>query len=211
MSIIEIAKLKKGEKRMKELKVRIVFKNGVLGTQTGDKDVYRSFIGSKAPDASTIEEEVANLGEDEVVEKGKTFFPRQDGKPFIYDYQLKGFFKSACSAMSKVKGSKSEKMKAFKKNIDLRIFIKDRYNFIDNIREITELQRPLRANTPQGERISLAISEMINAGATCDFTIQCLVDDDIDIVKEWLDYGQFNGLLQWRNSGMGAFYWFEIK
>ena len=196
---------------MKELKVRIVFKNGVLGTQTGDKDVYRSFIGSKAPDASTIEEEVANLGEDEVVEKGKTFFPRQDGKPFIYDYQLKGFFKSACSAMSKVKGSKSEKMKAFKKNIDLRIFIKDRYNFIDNIREITELQRPLRANTPQGERISLAISEMINAGATCDFTIQCLVDDDIDIVKEWLDYGQFNGLLQWRNSGMGAFYWFEIK
>ena len=196
---------------MKELKVRITFKQGVLGTQTGDKECYRSFIGSKAPDATTLEDEVANLGPDEVVEKGKTFFPRHDDKPFIYDYQLKGFFKSACSAMSKVKGSKSEKMKAFKKNIDLRIFIKDRYNFFDNVTEITELQRPLRANTPTGERVSLAISEMINAGATVDFTVICLVDEDIDTVKEWLDYGQFNGLLQWRNSSMGSFNWQELE
>ena len=196
---------------MKELKVRITFKQGVLGTQTGDKECYRSFIGSKAPDATTLEDEVANLGADEVVEKGKTFFPRHDDKPFIYDYQLKGFFKSACSAMSKVKGSKSEKMKAFKKNIDLRIFIKDRYNFFDNVTEITELQRPLRANTPTGERVSLAISEMINAGATVDFTVVCLVDEDIDTVKEWLDYGQFNGLLQWRNSGCGSFNWQELE
>ena len=196
---------------MKELKVRITFKQGVLGTQTGDKECYRSFIGSKAPDATTLEDEVANLGADEVVEKGKTFFPRHDDKPFIYDYQLKGFFKSACSAMSKVKGSKSEKMKAFKKNIDLRIFIKDRYNFFDNVTEITELQRPLRANTPTGERVSLAISEMINAGATVDFTVVCLVDEDIDTVREWLDYGQFNGLLQWRNSGCGSFNWQELE
>ena len=172
---------------MKELKVRITFKQGVLGTQTGDKECYRSFIGSKAPDATTLEDEVANLGADEVIEKGKTFFPRHDDKPFIYDYQLKGFFKSACSAMSKVKGSKSEKMKAFKKNIDLRIFIKDRYNFFDNVTEITELQRPLRANTPTGERVSLAISEMINAGATVDFTVVCLVDEDIDTAQECLD------------------------
>lgn len=196
---------------MKELKVRITFKQGVLGTQTGDKDVYRSFIGSKAPDAATIEEEVAAIGTDEVIDKGKTFFPRENDKPFIYDYQIKGFFKSACSAMSKVKGSKSEKMKAFKKNIDLRIFIKDRINFIENITEITECQRPLRCQTAQGERVSLAISEMINAGATVDFTICCLVDDDIDTVKEWLDYGQYNGLLQWRNSGAGSFNWQELE
>lgn len=197
---------------MKEMTVEVTFKQGVLGTLTGDKDVYRSFIGSKAPDASTVEDEVAALGTDEVVDKGKTFFPRtKDGKPFIYDYQIRGFFKSAASAMKQVPGSKSEKLKAFKKQIDLRIFVKDRENIIENFDKITECQRPLRCQTMQGERVSLAISEEIPAGATCKFTIQMLCDDDIDIVKEWLDYGQFNGFLQWRNSGKGSFTWKEVK
>lgn len=197
---------------MKELKVKITFKEGVLGTQTGDKDVYRSFIGSKAPDAATVEEEVEALGTDEVIDKGKTFFPKtKEGKAFIYDYQLKGFFKSACSALSKVKGTYSEKLRAFKKQIDLRIFIKDRENVIENYDEIIECQRPLRCQTMQGERVSLAISEEIPAGATCEFTVIALCDDDIDMIKEWLDYGRFNGLLQWRNSGKGSFTFEEIK
>ena len=197
---------------MKELAVEITFKQGVLGTLTGDKDVYRSFIGSKAPDANTVEDEVAALGTDEVIDKGKTFFPKtKEGKPFIYDYQVKGFFKSAASAMSKVKGSKSSALKAYKKQIDLRIFIKDRENIIENFDEIGECQRPLRCQTMQGERVSLAISEEIPAGATCKFTIQMLCDEDIDMVKEWLDYGQFNGFLQWRNSGKGSFTWKEVK
>ena len=70
---------------MKELNVRITFKQGILGTLTGDKDVYKNFIASKSPDASTLEEEVANLGEEAVIEKGKTIFPKYEGKPFIYD------------------------------------------------------------------------------------------------------------------------------
>lgn len=36
------------------------------------------------------------------------------------------------------------------------------------------------------------------------------VDNDIDLVKEWLEYGQFHGMLQWRNSGKGRFVWEEI-
>ena len=43
---------------MKELKIRITILESVLGTQTGDKDIYRNFIGSKAPDSSTVEDEV---------------------------------------------------------------------------------------------------------------------------------------------------------
>ena len=196
---------------MKELKVKITFKQGVLGTLTGDKEVYRNFIGSKAPDASTVEEEIANIGTEEVIEKGKTFFPKnKDGKAFIYDYQFKGFFKSACSAMNKVKGSLSSKLKAFKKEIDLRVFIKDRENVIENYDTITECQRPLRAQTMQGERVSLAISEEIPAGATCTFTIITLCDETMELVKEWLDYGALNGMLQWRNSGKGSFTWEEV-
>ena len=196
---------------MKELKVKITFKQGVLGTLTGDKEVYRNFIGSKAPDASTVEEEIANIGTEEVIEKGKTFFPKnKDGKAFIYDYQFKGFFKSACSAMNKVKGSLSSKLKAFKKEIDLRVFIKDRENVIENYDTITECQRPLRAQTMQGERVSLAISEEIPAGATCTFTIITLCDETMELVKEWLNYGALNGMLQWRNSGKGSLTWEEV-
>ena len=194
-----------------ELKVKLTFPKGILGTQTGDKDVYRTFIGSKAPDATTVEEEVAALGIDEVVDKGKTFFPKtKEGKPFIYDYQLRGFFKSACKALSKIEGTKSSKIKAYKQHVDLRIFVKDRENIINYNGDITECQRPLRCSTMQGERVSIAISEEIPAGATTEFTIRVLDEKDLDLVREWLDYGEFNGLLQWRNSGKGSFYWEEL-
>jgi hypothetical protein len=33
---------------------------------------------------------------------------------------------------------------------------------------------------------------------------------DKPLVEEWLDYGKFNGLGQWRNSGKGAFVWDEL-
>lgn len=192
---------------MKNLKVRITFKEGVLGTQTGDKDVYKNFIASKSPDATTLEEEVANLGEDAVIEKGKTIFPKHEGKPFFYDYQIRGFFKSACSALKQVEGTKSSKVKAYKKKVDLTVFVVDRMNFIENYDKITECQRPLRCSTMQGERVSIAISEEIGKGATLNFTVRCLIDSDIELVKEWLDYGQFNGLGQWRNSSKGSFYY----
>jgi hypothetical protein len=196
---------------MKELKVKIAFTQELLGTQTGDKEVYRSFIGSKAPDAAKLEEEVANLGADDVVDKGKTFFPRVNDIPVIYDYQIRGFFKEACKALSKVTGTKSSGLKAYKQQIDLRIFVKDRNNFLKDFDEVREFQRPIRCQTMQGERVSLAISEMLPIGTTCEFTVQCLVDSDIALVKEWLDYGAFHGFLQFRNGGFGKFTWEEIK
>lgn len=196
---------------MKEISVRITFIQGVLGTVTGDKDVYRTFIGSKSPDASTVEDEVAAIGEDAVVDKGKTWFPRTtNGEPFVYDYQIRGFFKSALGALSKIKDNPCFGVKAFKKKIDQFIFIKDRQNVIKDYNEITECQRPLRCSTMQGERVSIAISEEIPAGATVEFTVICLDDNDIKLVKAMLDYGRFNGLLQWRNSGHGSFTWEEI-
>ena len=66
-------------------------------------------------------------------------------------------------------------------------------------------QRPLRASTPQGERISLASSESIPEGSEIEFTVKCFIDEDTELVKEWLDYGIFKGISQWRNSGKGRF------
>lgn len=191
---------------MKDMKVRITFLRSVLGTLTGDKDLYRNYIGDKAPDAKTLEEEVAAIGVEGAVEKGKTFFPKNsEGKAFIYDYQIRGFFKSACSALSKVQGTIASNVKAFKKKIDTTIFVRDRENVITGYTEITECQRPLRASTPQGERVSIAISEEIAEGAQVEFTVRCLIDGDVKLVEELLGYGQYNGLCQWRNSGHGSF------
>lgn len=63
----------------------------------------------------------------------------------------------------------------------------------------------------QGERVSLAISEQIPAGATVEFSIVMLSDDHEEAVREWLDYGRFSGIGQWRNSGKGRFTWEEVK
>ena len=196
---------------MKELKVRLTFIEPILGTCPSNGDVYRDFIASKAPDASTIEDEVAAIGADAVVDRGMTVFPRlDDGTPYLYDYQIKGFFKDTCGGLRKVKGTESEKIKAYKKEIDKLIFPSPRCIPILFDGEIGECQRPLRAQTAQGERVSLAISEEIPAGATIEFSITLLNDGNEKAVREWLDYGKFSGIGQWRNSGHGRFTWEEL-
>ena len=197
---------------MKTLKVKLTFTEPILGTCPQNEDIYRDFIGSKAPDASTVDDEVAALGADAVVEKGKTVFPRlDDGTPFLYDYQIKGFLKDTVGGLRKVKNTQSSKIKAYKKEIDKLIFPEPRCIPILFDGNIAECQRPLRAQTMQGERVSLAISESIPAGATVEFTITMLSDEHEALVKECLDYGRFSGIGQWRNSGKGRFTWEEIE
>lgn len=200
------------------MRVKLTTIDEMLGSQPNDKEIHRTYIASKAPDATTLEEEVAAVGVDAVDEKGTTVFPRdKDGNLIVYNYQIKGFFKSACSALRKVPKTKSSKCKAYKKLIDLNIFVYADENDVSNRMipinydgEIGTCQRTLRAQTMQGERISLASSEMIGAGATIEFDVVCLNKDDEELVKEWLDYGRYNGLGQWRNSGKGAFVWEEL-
>ena len=196
---------------MKKLHLKLTFIEPLLGTSPANEDIYRDFIGSKAPDAQSVEDEVAALGADVVAEKGMTVFPRmEDGRPFLYDYQIKGFFKDSCGSLRKVKGSESSKIKAYKKEIDKLIFPQPRQIPIDFEGEMQKRERPLRASTAQGERISLACSEQIPAGATCQFDVVLLSDDHEKLVREWLDYGCLSGIGQWRNSGMGRFTWEEI-
>lgn len=196
---------------MKELKVRITFTEELLGTANSDKDIHSEFIASKAPDAPSREEEVEAVGVDEVERKEMTIFPRNtDGQPIMWDYQIKGFFKDTCGALRKVTGTESSKIKAFKKEIDGLIFPEPRQIVIKFDGKMGTCQRPLRASTAQGERIALANSETIPAGATIEFTVKCLLDSHIKAVKEWLDYGVFKGMGQWRNSGKGRFTWEDL-
>lgn len=193
---------------MMKMTVRLTFLESILGTSPANKDVYRDFIATKAPDANTVEDEVAALGVEAVAEKGMTVFPRlDDGTPFFYDYQIKGFFKDTCGGLRRVKGTLSSGVKAYKQVIDKLIFPEPRTIPILFDGEMVVCQRPLRAQTMQGERVSLASSEEIPAGATIEFTIVLLSDEHEKLVREWLDYGKYSGIGQWRNSGRGRFTW----
>lgn len=190
---------------MKTIKVKLNFFEEILGTAPADKEIYQNFIASKSQDALTVEEEIAAIGTDEVVEKGMTIFPRNaNGNPIFWDYQIKGFFKDACGMLARVSGTESNKLKAYKKIIDGLIFVSPRQVEIINA-EMGKCERPLRAQTPQGERVALAISESIKAGAMVEFDIKIFSDAHESAVMEWLDYGKMRGLGQWRNSGKGRF------
>lgn len=197
---------------MKELKVRITFTEDLLGTANSDKDIHEEFIASKAPDALSREEEVSMYGVEEVVAKGKTIFPKdENGNPFLWDYQIKGFFKSAASAGSYIGGD--SKLTSYKKKIDLLVFVQNRKIplIIPEGKEMGDCQRPLRAQTMQGERVALANSETCPAGTTAEFTIRVLDDGLMKYVLQWLDFGAYNGLGAWRNSGAGRFTWKDIS
>lgn len=196
---------------MKEIKVKLTFLEEVLGTASADKEIHDKFIAANAPDAPSRKEEIEALGVEEVIEKSMTVFPRNaEGKPIFWDYQIKGFFKDACGMLRKVSNSASSKIKAYKKEIDGLIFVKEREIPIIFDGEIGSCQRPLRAQTAQGERVALANSETVPAGSTIEFTIQLMCDTHEKAVREWLDYGVFRGIGQWRNSGKGKYEWEEL-
>lgn len=201
---------------MKKIKVKLTFVEPVLGTWPSNQNIAREFIASKSPDSATVEDEVAALGADAVADKGMTVFPRNEkGEPVLYDYQVKGFFKDSCGMLSRIGGktetgkkkavNESGKITAYKKVIDGLIFVQPRMIPIHFNGEMTERQRPLRAQTAQGERVSLANSEQIPAGSTCEFEILLMDDSHEKAVLEWLNYGALRGIGQWRNSGKGRF------
>ena len=192
---------------MTKVHVRLAFTDDLLGTSSGNPELHREFIASKAPDAAKMEEEVAAIGVDAVEEKTMTVFPKMaDGTPYLWDYQIRGFFKEICGAMRGIPGTKSSKVKAYKKKVDNTIFVEPREIPLNlHGMKIADCQRPLRASTMQGERIALANSEVCPQGTTCEFDVLCMVDEDVDMLREWLEYGKYKGIGQWRNSGKGRF------
>lgn len=192
---------------MKTLKIKLTFLEEMLGTSNANPELHREFIASKSADAEKIEEELSTLHVEDLEQKATTIFPKDDGKPFIYDYMIRGYFKEVCGALRKLSTSRSAKLTSYKKVIDGLVFVEPRKIFITMPEGgvIGYCQRPLRAQTAQGERISLAMSETIPAGSTIEFQVMLLDDGMEKTVKEWMDYGVLKGLGQWRNSGKGKF------
>ena len=196
---------------MKELKVKITLTEEALGMMPSNPDIHEQYIASHAPDAPSIEEEVAAVGTEEMVERGKTVFPKlPDGTPFFWDYQIRGMFKDSIGMLRKLSEMKCSKLKAYKKAVDGLLFVKERKIPIQCSGPLGDCQRPLRAETLQGPRVAIAHSESVPEGSTATFTILMLDDSLESIVRECLDYGALRGIGQWRNSGKGRYTWEEI-
>ena len=193
---------------MKKIHVKLTYIDELLGTCSANPEIHAEFIASKAPDAQSREEEVAAIGVEEAIDKAMTVFPRdEDGNPFLWDYQIKGFFKDSCGMLRRADNMKSKTLKAYKKEIDGLVFVFPRRIplVMPAGGHIGSCQRPLRASTAQGERVALANSETVPEGTTQEFTITMLRDGLVPLVREWLDYGALHGTGQWRNSGKGRF------
>lgn len=199
------------------MKVKITLIEEVLGSSPSNEELLATYLASKAPTDELTSEEIDNI-KAQNAEDRITIFPRQaDGTPFIYDYQIKGMLKDSCKALAAAGkagypgGKACAGLKAYKKLIDGLVFVSPReipYNM--NGMRMDYCERPLRASTPQGERVSIAKSETVPAGSTIEFEITCLDPKLEDMVRECLDYGKLRGLGQWRNSGKGRYIWEEV-
>lgn len=199
------------------MKVKITLLEEALGSSPSNEELLATYIASKAPTADLTEEEVYNIKQQQAEDR-ITVFPKQaDGRPFIYDYQIKGMLKDCCKALASAGkagypgGSACAALKAYKKAIDGLIFVYPREIPYDlHGLRMGYCERPLRASTPQGERVSIAKSESVPAGSTAEFEIECLDPSLEKMVRECLNYGTKRGLGQWRNSGKGRYTWEEV-
>lgn len=185
----------------------------MLATVPKDPDVYNTFIASKAPDQDTAEAEVKTVPEPKqpgpgetpltrAEEKGWTGFHTDEKGLFIYNYMVRGFFKTAMETLMSNKAI--PKISAYKKWIDRMVFVSPRKIYFGINEPDGALSRPLRTMTPQGERVTVVKSDYVKAGRTLDFEVKVLANDkklDWEAIGKCLQYGVYVGLGQWRGSG----------
>lgn len=182
----------------------------LLGTLPGDDKIYSEFIKTKTPEG-TIDEDM-NFNPEMEIEKKTTYFRRNSsGELCLADYQIKGFLKSTGDAIRRrvrkengapTKGAKSG-WESWLSNCDMNVHVFPRLISLGMIEPDGIVERPLRAQTMQGPRVSLARSEMIREDKTFTFEIVVRGGVSREQIIECLEEGKYTGLGQWRNAGYG--------
>ena len=190
----------------------------ILGAQAANPKVHSEFIAAKAASIMKAEEETGMLPEG-FENRGLTVFLRDGGTLCLADYVIKGFLKESLSALKSQIGIAAPASK-----VDNFVLITPAYLKISKGGEMVTdpdeiFERPLRAMTMQGPRVSVSASETVNAGWEIIFTVSLLDNPSspksraltFDVIEEALNYGAFKGLGQWRNGQNGRFTWEEVK
>lgn len=200
------------------------FTQPVLGTIPKDRKVFENFVMDQAKkeiEKDRAAEDVDRVPE-EVESRGWTGFYEEDGHPVLMDYQFKGFLKNAGNVLKNSVGTKTVKVKNpkdgesptktekgianLRSHIEQTVFVHPR--FIELAEKPDDvLERPLRAMTQQGPRVSVMRSDLINPGRQYTLELQVLESSVVTekVLRDLLSYGELSGLLQWRNGGYGRF------
>lgn len=184
-------------------RVTLTFTEPILGS-TPDPKAYTQYVAQKAMDnGKYVNDELATLVDQP---RGKTGFHRLGSKPVLYDYVIKGYMKEACTALRRMDGTLSKGVSAHKTKIDSLVMVEPRQIELRLRKPTTDMERPLRADTPQGPRVTLVSSTAAAAGTTMEFTVKVLGGQiSQELLTEWFEYGQYSGLGQWRSGGWGRF------
>lgn len=186
--------------------VRLDFIEDLLGSWPADPEIFSRFVASKAPSQFQADEEKDEI-DSRSRETGLTVFPQDDVGLHFFNYHIKGFLKEAGNNLKLQLGTKNLRSK-----IDNYVFISPRKLYLYRNGKIIEqedemLERPLRAETLKGPRMSLVSSEVVKTPCSLTFTLQLIYHPEIDRedILTLLEYGVLKGLGQWRNSGLGSF------
>jgi hypothetical protein len=185
----------------------IRFTTELLGSQP-QRDIAVEYLSKaliESGEGDTLPaDEVATL--DELLKRGTTAFHKLDGQPVLWDYQVKGFLREAARIFN---GSKEiGGIKALRSKVGNLVFVTPRMIplILPADGKIEYLERPLRAETPQGPRETIARSEILPVGTALHCELEVFGDViDRDVLTYLLDYGRYQGLGQWRNGGWGRF------
>lgn len=191
----------------------------IMGSSPANPAVRTQYIASKAPDPVRAGDEEAGYTPD-MEDKGLTVFLRDpsSGALMLLDYQVRGFIKSALSSLKALNGIKQARAK-----VDKYLFASPRrIPILKDGQPVTEedevIERPLRAMTMQGERVTLVGSEAIYDPWTIRVTLTLLPNEASkasakltwEDVERALDYGELSGLGQFHNGGYGRFTWERV-
>lgn len=191
-----------------ERRVTFTFTERILGSQPLDREIYERYIKAKAVENGIvdIEDEGVMLPDEEFEKKMTGFFRDNDGI-YLLDYQIKGQLKEAANVLKDSLGvtNARSKISQYVFVLPRRIKIKDKADGI--------LQRPLRAMTIQGPRVSLAASEYVEPGVEIELTVKIFPNAEItwEVLEKLFEYGKFHGIGQWANGGFGVYTWSWVE
>lgn len=201
----------------------------LLGSQPANPEIRSQFIASKIAERAEIEGDTVDKTTKDAEECGMlpadmdkrnltVFLRNKKYEICVCDYVIKGFLKEAGTALKSELGIANIKSK-----IDNYVLITPTYLTIDRDGEpldVTDydLERPLRAMTMQGPRVSVTASECIDPDWSITFTVNLLENEKtvksapltMKAIETMLDYGSFKGLGQWRNGQNGRFEWERV-
>jgi hypothetical protein len=176
----------------------------MLGTIPKDPHVFESYVMDQAKtdvEKGRASEDMSRVPE-EVESRGWTgFYENEAGQPIMMDYQFKGFLKNAANILKT-----ALKIPNLRQHVSDTVFVNPRSIVLAD-KPDGVLERPLRAMTMQGPRVTLVRSDIIKPGRQYTLEIQRLEGSKVTekALREILSYGELSGLLQWRNGGYGRF------